>query len=385
MQETQSKMTAEQIGEKELLAKIEILRNVHQKTEAASDKAEGTEESLEEMLAGIPREELRQDERHRIEIYRTSNLAPEIVKELVAKDVELILLSYMDNREYLGMPNRQFVEYKIYQFLDKLVEKDEIKTEDLYKVARLNFDMNGLKALNDIGTHSSGNDGLSIFANIIKSGDTIKWLQSQGIECAASAEGGDEFGLILYGDQDLRPLIQEIEERLTQEVKEAKADRLIDFESEATKQELDEAGIKIPENFQFKIGTSVGSSIFGEALATVDLSDAKDFDSMTKKITNEMFQSADTRAQTFKKEDKAKTRIENPTLADLWDIREIKARKRFEKEIKKLNEQITSLEATISSLEETIERNSFAMTVLRGEKDKLQARVTELEITLLKE
>ncbi len=311
--------TPEQLDEKDLLKKAELLARLHPKHGRTHEvgEAEDLERYLESLLDEIPREELRREEMERIEIYRSGKFNKSTMRELVQGDVKLILLSYMDGRKYLRMPNREFIEYKIYKQINEMVGKEALEIEDLYKIARINFDLNGLKAMNDIGGHASGNDGLSIFSNILKNGETVTWLASLGIKSVASAEGGDEFGLFVYGDKDLRPLIQEIGQRFHDEVSRAKADHLIDFRSLKNRQVLSDMGIDIPDDFKFKLGTSVGLSTFGEALSLTNLT-GNNYKEMVKKIINNMFRLADEKAIIDKKEIKSKLKETDPALYALY-------------------------------------------------------------------
>lgn len=403
--------------EKNLLDKVSLLKMAAtKKPESMLDETatESPETVIAKLLEEIPRRELREIEERRIELYNKGGLDQQTIEALVRGDIELILMSYMDGRAYLRMPNREFIEFKLAHHIGEIIDRDIVKTEDLYSVARINFDMNGLKTLNDIGSHTSGNEGLSMFANVLKNGETVKWLEAQGIEVAASAEGGDEFGMVLHGPSDLRPILKEIEERFRQEIWNLDARKLIDFSDEKTKATLKKFRIPVADGFEYRISTSVGSATFGELLATTDLSGAKTYEAMINRVIKMMFGSADARAIKNKEEFKAGLKEINQTLAALYEreTEEVRALKRLVERVidiinlsdeeipedikesksdlidfysKKLLELVDSLrnDPEYKGLKDTVEKQAAIMETMRWEKAQMEQKVTKLEIELL--
>ena len=392
---------------KELLRKAEVINDAFTKEKKAgiieSLSTEVKDKKIEKMLADIPREELREEVRELIQIIQESSRDDKTKLNQSEKACKHILMSYMDGREYLRMPNREFIEYRIYRSITEILENKKLGREDLYKVARINFDLNGLKVMNDVGGHGAGNLGLKIFASIIKEGETTRWLNTQGIQTAASAEGGDEFGLVIYGDKDLRPILQEIEERYFHEVRDARTvktlkitteldentgkkkikmkseisnvDDIFDFTDPKIIHKLETMGIanntdkKVPEVFQFQMGTSVGSATFGEALQVVGFEGVKTYKEMMDRIINQMFKMADHRAIIQKDETKKALETSNPTLFRMYT--------RVSPEVVVLNTKIVELAKKIEEMQATNEEE-------RRKREEAEREIIRLKTELLK-
>src|SRR3989344_3011750 len=135
------------------------------------------------LLEGLPAE-LKETVRRKVSFYKTKQPGfsnKEIYLE--AKElVRLEMLAFVDHRQYLGMYNRRWAEHKIFDRIVQIVSRGDFGDIDLFSLARLNFDLNGLKALNDLGGHTAGNQGLERFSRMLKDGETVRWLKGQEIE-----------------------------------------------------------------------------------------------------------------------------------------------------------------------------------------------------------
>ncbi len=400
----------EKTSEVELIKKTEAINNAFLREKKAGNIEQLTpielDSRIEAMVAEIPREELKEEVREQIQVILESNRDEKTKMRMAEKACKHILLSYMDSRDYLRMPNREFIEYKIFRYISESLDHKQLNQEDLYKVARINFDLNGLKVMNDVGGHSRGNTGLLIFSSILREGKTTQWLKKQGIEAAPSAEGGDEFGLVIYGNQDLRPLLPEIERRFAEEVSETRdiqtlkitkeldektgkvktklkatrssVDDIIHFNDPEDLKKMRDMGIldddqkKLPENFKFQLGTSVGSSTFGEALGVVGLEDVRSYKEMIERVVNQMFKMADRRAIIHKDQTKEKLKTENPTLHRMYT--------RVSAEVVELNQKIADLARKIEDLSaiNTAERNKRELA--EKELIKLKSQILRLEM-----
>ncbi|MBI3632733.1 MAG: hypothetical protein HY226_00415 [Candidatus Vogelbacteria bacterium] len=403
-------VTHEKLLETEIAKRTEAINDafLREKKAGAIEVISTTERNdrIENMLAEIPREELREEVRDQIQVILESNRDEKTKVRLAEKACKHVLMSYMDSRDYLGMPNREFVEYKIFRTISESIEKKQLDPKDLYKVARINFDLNGLKTMNDVGGHSRGNIGLLIFGGIIREGKTALWLKKQGIEIAPSAEGGDEFGLVIYGNKDLRPLLPEIEKRFIEEVSSTRdiqtlkitkeldektgkrktkikagrssVDDIIRFDDPADIQKMKDMGIiddkekKLPEDFKFQLGTSIGSTTFGEALGAANLDGVKSYADTMKRVINQMFLIADRRAIINKDEGKKRLETENPTLFRMYN--------RVSKEVVELNKQLISLAKTIEQLTAINVEETRKRTEAQEELIKLKSKILELEM-----
>lgn len=297
---------------------------------------------IDTLLEGLPAE-LKQAVRKKVEFYKTKQPAfynKEIYLE--AKElVRLEMLAYLDRRQYLAMYNRRWAEHKIFDGLIDIVSRGDFGDVDLFSLARVNFDLNGLKALNDLAGHEAGNKGLERFALMLKSGETTGWLRQERLEVTPTAEGGDEFGMILKADKDLRPLAPLIVERYSQEALTIPAADLINFSHPAVSEKLELLGIdKLPPDFKFKLSTSVGLAFLGDALAVVPVEKAdKKYDEVVQMIINKMFEIADKRSLAHKSAFKEELDKTNPLLSALYA--------RMSKEVIHLQKKVRELEAQL--------------------------------------
>ncbi|HEY4493044.1 MAG TPA: GGDEF domain-containing protein [Candidatus Paceibacterota bacterium] len=308
---------------------------------------------INSLLLGLP-QELSVSLRDRISFYKSKSpvfSAAEIYRE-TRNLVRLEMLAYLDRREYLGMYNRRWAEHKISQYIRKVVDNPVEASKSLYTLMRVNLDLNGLKALNDLVGHEAGNKGLKLFANILNFGATTLWLRDElHLEVTTSAEGGDEFGLVISGDLDLRKHKDEIAHKYFEEVYAADVSHFIDFGKPEVREKLLALGIadEVPANFLFRLSTSVGACLFGEALDRVDVSKhGARFQEIVGEITNAMFGVADERSMANKSEFKKKLSQTNPVLSGLY-ARMSREVIHLERELKAKNERIRELEAKIKN------------------------------------
>ena len=309
------------------------------------------DEKVKELLTGLP-EELYSSVLEKVTFYKTkipSFSAEEILTE-AENLIRLEMLAYLDRRKYLGMYNRQWAEHKIGEYIRKVVASPSKEEKDLYTLGRINFDLNGLKALNDLGGHAAGNKGLMLFANILNFGATTLWLRDElGIIVITSAEGGDEFGIVITGEIDLREHIGEIAYRYFEEVFTAPASELINFRDEHVRENLKMLGIadNVREDYQFKLSTSVGAALLGEAINKVDVNrENVTFSQMITDISNTLFSLADKRAGAHKSKFKRQLSDSDPILSGLY-ARMSKEVIHLERELRATRDRIRELEARV--------------------------------------
>ncbi len=295
---------------------------------------------------GLPRELLISIE-SRVNFYKTKLSSDEVLSE-AQNLVRLEMLAYLDRRKYLGMYNRDWSEHKIRERIREIVSRENQEERDLYSLARVNFDLNGLKALNDLGGHEAGNKGLKLFANILNFGATTIWLRDElHLQVTPSAEGGDEFGLVISGDLDLRAHVGEIAYKYFEEVLAADVSHLINFSDSLVRENLKLLGIsdEISKDFKFTMSTSVGICLLGEAINKVDINRlGVTFDQMLSDIIHHMFSLADRRAQTHKSKYKRDLSDSNPVLSGLY-ARMSREVIHLERELKSARDRIHELES----------------------------------------
>lgn len=271
------------------------------------------------------------------EVFRRARLRedkgykPGHVVEEARYDISDIMEKYKDNRDYLDVYNRAYVDSKQQDWLQQLFEKTTPTENDLNTIARINFDMNGLKPLNDLGGHSSGNKALFIFSEILKNGKTSTLLKEKyGIEIISSIEGGDEFGLIIRSPFDLKKeaddgktFLDEVLEMYLQEIYQSDIGELIDFQKPEVRKLLQRKGIVLPSDFVFHLSSSAGASTAAEIFQELDFErmKKKPFSDFLKALSSEIFKKADLKATAQKEKFKKEILPEkNPYLAKLYTL-----------------------------------------------------------------
>ncbi len=132
-------------------------------------------DELEKILAeNSPPFETREKIFHRAGQRKSREYADKDILFEAEIDLQDLMAGYKDNRSYIDIYNRKFVDLKIADILNNLFLSEQDQTGGLNSVARINFDMNGLKALNDLGGHQAGNGALSAFTDVLKKGQTTE-------------------------------------------------------------------------------------------------------------------------------------------------------------------------------------------------------------------
>jgi GGDEF domain-containing protein len=143
-----------------------------------------------------------------------------------------------------SIPNAAYAMVNAMEKIGAIFEKEEIAEDDFKKIARVSFDVNGLKAVNDLngGDHKKGDVYLALAAKAIRSDRAIKYAQENGINFEperVTRDGGDEFSIIVTSEtafnknekgdcEVLSGFISEIQESFWND---ADVPRVLDFES----------------------------------------------------------------------------------------------------------------------------------------------------------
>lgn len=164
-------------------------------------------------------------------------------RDILEKSVEIshrrIMAGYerklTDNEK---MPNESFAMLNGMEKIDAIFAKGEPAMEDLKRVARVSFDLNGLKAVNDLngGDHKKGDMYLSLAAKAIVDPEVVAYAQENGLNFEperVTRDGGDEFGVILSSDKPLdeKVLAQFVETAQKAFWNNSDASKILDFES----------------------------------------------------------------------------------------------------------------------------------------------------------
>lgn len=201
---------------------------------------------LEEKMSKIPgpaKEVIRQRDRQ-LQEWEVNEQARSRVLDWFVSDIEV---NYLDVRFTTETGDRvlkeQFGKETMREWLDEMIGENELTPEGLRKVARLSFDANGLKAVNDLsGSHDRGTEYLREIAKVITDLDSepAKLLREAGAtEILPMSGGGDEYSILVRGD---KPLDQEklaeavrLYEGLVTEIADKEGvEDFIDFDSQET-------------------------------------------------------------------------------------------------------------------------------------------------------
>lgn len=345
--ETKDKLTPGEEGR--ILELTRILRSAYiEKEDRPLPPTEGKEtiaEVFQDLLKEkLPGQKLRGEMSKEIErwkrgkdskIYSTKEIA-----RYVKKDIENAAKLYIDGSRHIQMYNRQYIEDKLENEIEEVIGGENIRIDDLYRIAKIAFDLNGLKTLNDSAGHEAGNHALEIFSKILKDGQTTRWLKDQEVEVIPAHQSGDEFLLLMYYKEDLSPILEETKKRYEEEINSFGASHLLDFGTArtylnglkiydkflgdlSTKENIDIEKLedKLSKEFKFRLGTGIGIVTLGEALAEIDPEKirGKSYKIMSRSALGRMFKIADEKAIEHKKRTKAALTESDPLLAILYN------------------------------------------------------------------
>lgn len=301
---------------------------------------------IKNLVEGLP-EEIWENVSTKIDLYRSKNFSEEEILEEINNLVKLELLAYTETkREYLGLYNQKFSQRKTFWFVKDILSREPLLEKDFYTLARLDIDMNGLKVLNDLsGDYSVGSESLRIVSDILQNGKTTNWLKERGYEVFVSVEGGDEFGVLVYGEKDIRGISDEMMSRYFNEVRESDVSNLIDFNNPDVRERLELLDLSehINDDFKFEISISIGIAFLAEALNFTDLNKDVGQAENIRNIRRKLFDIAHVRSLENKRWYKQILHEENPVLSALYA--------RMNKDVIELTRQIQFLKEKIEKLE----------------------------------
>jgi GGDEF domain-containing protein len=256
----------------------------------------------------------------------------------------------LDRRFTVGegeyMPNKPYAREQMIGDLRELLG-DSPTPEDLKKIALLNFDANGLKAVNDLsGSHESGTAYLKRIAEVLHAKDSpiAKRLKELGItDILAVTAGGDEYSVRLKSDKPIPPqVIAEALELCEQAIQSIDVSDLVDFSAEPTqlrylgiserewaaKSPEDRARIledvrkEFPEGFKMRASASGGgATLYDGMLAALEhpskpLTREDGFGRAVDKIVGGLWDAADKQALENKTAYKESLRAPDASAAD---------------------------------------------------------------------
>lgn len=225
----------------------------------------------EELVDDLP-EEMKNGVLSSIERFREYGLSEEQLRNEARIRIKEIKTSYIDKR--FDMPNQNYLRLEIDKKID-LVINDNPRETKINGIGLLSFDLNGLKAVNDIAGHGAGDVYLRRIAEVFKNGKTTQKIKDRKIEVFFAACGGDEFSVLISGEENLsegligevggQSLIEQLTAEYEKEIADIDCSDLIDFSRDDISRKFN--GIKIPKDFKFHASISGGFSTLRETLA----------------------------------------------------------------------------------------------------------------------
>jgi diguanylate cyclase (GGDEF)-like protein len=202
-----------------------------------------------------------------IERLRGYGLSEEQLRNEARIRVEEIEVSYIDKR--FEAPNQNYLRLETNRKIDQVINDNPNETK-INGIGMLSFDLNGLKAVNDLNGHLAGDTYLKRAAEIFKNGKTTQKIKARNIEVFFAAGGGDEFSILLSGEENLsdetngKSLIEQLKAEYEEEIAAIDCSDLIDFSKKDTASKFKE--IEIPKDFKFHASVSGGFSTLRESL-----------------------------------------------------------------------------------------------------------------------
>ena len=386
---------------------IELVRNLRLKEREA--KPEKIKENAVRSLPFDARERIQAKlEEERKELL-DEGIAEDVVNRLIARRAEKEALTfreaYEDKRFFVGenerMPKDEYAKMEIQDEMDKIFS-NKPTVEDLQKIARLSFDANGLKAVNDLSaSHEKGTEFLRRIAEVFHNpdGPTRKWLKEKGIsKILATAGGGDEYGVMLVADRPIdSETIAEAVRRFEDEVSALDVSDLVNLEDpevlmrlgnisegvfrrmskEEQLAEIAKIKSSIPDGFKFRATVSGGGATLTEGMEyvlkeTVPLDkrfdpDKDSYRRALEKIMGGIWDLADKKAESAKREFKANLQdSKDPKERFYFQILGRTAEeKRLQKENIELINQRNKLKAFIESAKARQEAGVSAEEILK--------------------
>ena len=264
-----------------------------------------------------------------IDDLRESSKDDESFRRLLNKEVERAMAQYIDAR--FNMPNKVFAKAEVRSAIDGLLG-NQSSLEDLKRVARVSIDVNGLKAVNDLnrGDHSKGDIFLEAVAEAINIEEIIVPLRDAGITAIITADGGDEFGIVLISlntidTEMLNSVTGKIRNSLYSQETRDKVEKVLDFNDEkvissfagltekewSTKADEEKQRIiselNIPSGFKFQAHASIGVATLYDSFTAMagekhEIDEDDNYEKVLDKMMGGVFTKSDGNMQQQKSE-----------------------------------------------------------------------------------
>jgi GGDEF domain-containing protein len=279
--------------------------------EAKDREEKSAEQNFPKMAEELPKN-LRFGVQEKFERLKSYGLSEKQLAFELKKEIYDLKSAYEDKR--FGIPNGSYLRHEIEHVIDTLVNEN-INLTKINGVGMINFDVNGLKAINDIAGHEKGTDYLRKIVGTLENGKITKDLESRGIKVIVSSNGGDEFAIILSDDvnftenKDGQSFINIILKSYQDEINSIDMSDVMDLSKLEVAKKFE--GIEIPKDFKFTASISGGSALLVEILSDDKIipeieNEDLDYSDKLSKIINNLFEKSDMRGkkdkEAFKKE-----------------------------------------------------------------------------------
>jgi GGDEF domain-containing protein len=269
----------------------------------AKDKEENDgEQNFPKIIEQLPKD-LRDAVQGKYERLKSYGLSEKQLKSEIKNEVDNIKEAYEDKR--FEIPNGSYLRYEMLHLVDTLVS-EKLNLTKVRGLGIINFDVNGLKAVNDLTGHERGTDYLKRIVETLKNGHTTKDLEEEGIKVFISSNGGDEFAIILSDDVNLSEIkdgknfIDQILKYYQEEISSIDMSDSINFSDSEIIKKFD--GIEIPKDFKFTASVSGGVALLEEILVDDKIlpeieSEDLDYSDKLGKIISGLFEKSDKRGK----------------------------------------------------------------------------------------
>jgi len=222
------------------------------------------------------------------------------------------------------------------------------------------FDMNGLKAVNDLVGHPVGDEYLRRVVQVFTNGKTTAGLREQGINVFVAMNGGDEVVVVLSDDIDMGGPDGSSKALASYqtEVNNTDMSDLINFGKFEVREKF--GGMAIPDDFQFTASVSAGAVTLQEILSNYKMNPDIDYKGNIYNLEHQFFTLSGERSQQNKDEFKygldngnQKERFLGALLKRTKESRELMERNYA------LDQQLAAARKRIRDLEESMEKRGL--------------------------
>jgi len=381
--------------EKRMAEFFQLIKNQKQEHDKAEDKE--LKKNIPDMLKGV-HPKIQEDILNTLD--ELDDITEKDSKKLLLRLKNFMEKTYLDKR-FDNIFDQKYLRFEIDKILDNLFSEEEnSKTQ---KVALFSFDINGLKTVNDLGEHETGDEYLRRTVTAFE--NTSKFIQSkikkefnikEDVEITHFVAGGDEFFIIINAKNTPDNLIfnaDKLENYLSlyqEAVASIDCSDLIDFKNPKIKEKVGD--VEIPEGFKWKATVSGGAINLNEAIQKTiiagDIKEKEDYIKNRNAIKGGFIHSADQNAIQDKAEFKNSLLKEKVTYYTKWDhylayvelLQRNEESRRLERIIQLQDREIKVLREIINIQKEETEELKKSATLETAQNQKLKVMGKELSI-----